>query len=75
MNLSFNPADRAMLRRVCAKYRCQQMQALRLGLLLLDEHPALQVELPPPQKRGPKPKAPATPPPAPAPKGRHAPQK
>ncbi len=49
--------DTDLLQRVMEKYQCSKIQALRLGLLLLDTNPVLRVKLPPHHKTGPKPKA------------------
>lgn len=38
------------------KYQCSKIQALRLGLLLLDKKPVLPVALPPHRKTGRQPK-------------------
>lgn len=53
----FTDDDIARLKRVQAKYGSGQIQAIRLGLILLDENPVLQVKLPPRLKPGRKSKA------------------
>ncbi len=60
ISLKFDDDDMARLKRVMAKYKSNQIQAFRLGLIVLDSFPAFQIDLPPRRKPGPKPKGKST---------------
>lgn len=57
VSLKFDADDQARLIRVMEKYKSNKIQAIRLGLILLDTFPAFKIDLPPRHKPGRKPKA------------------